>query len=50
MKKAISSVNNQLIKETCELKLKKYRNAAEAFIIEGARSVQNGDVVEIIKK
>ena len=40
MKKAISSVNNQLIKETCELKVKKYRNAADAFIIEGARSAE----------
>ena len=40
MRKTISSVNNQLIKETCELKLKKYRNAAEAFIIEGARSTE----------
>ncbi|MHC1718452.1 MAG: TrmH family RNA methyltransferase [Acidaminococcaceae bacterium] len=40
MRKAISSVNNQLIKETCELKLKKYRNVADAFIIEGARSTE----------
>jgi len=40
VRKTISSVNNQLIKETCELKLKKYRNAAEAFIIEGARSTE----------
>ena len=40
MRKAISSVNNQLIKETCELKLKKYRNASDAFIIEGARSTE----------
>lgn len=40
MRKTISSVNNQLIKETCELKLKKYRNAADAFIIEGVRSTE----------
>jgi len=40
VRKAISSVNNQLIKETCELKLKKYRNASDAFIIEGARSTE----------
>ena len=40
MKKTISSVNNQLIKETCELKLKKYRNTADAFIIEGVRSTE----------
>ena len=40
MKKTIRSVNNQLIKETCELKLKKYRNTADAFIIEGVRSTE----------
>ncbi|MGE4588816.1 MAG: TrmH family RNA methyltransferase [Acidaminococcaceae bacterium] len=40
MRKKISSLNNQLIKETCELKLKKYRNFADAFIIEGARSAE----------
>ena len=40
MRKTISSVNNQLIKETCELKIKKYRNTADAFIIEGARCTE----------
>ena len=40
MRKTISSVNNQLVKETCELKIKKYRMAADAFIIEGARSTE----------
>ena len=40
MRKTISSVNNQLIKETCELKLKKYRNTADAFIIEVVRSTE----------
>lgn len=40
MRKTISSVNNQLVKETCELKLKKYRNAEDAFIIEGTRSTE----------
>lgn len=40
MRKSISSVNNQIVKETCELKLKKYRNAANAFIVEGARSTE----------
>jgi len=40
LRKTISSVNNQLVKETCELKIKKYRMAADAFIIEGARSTE----------
>lgn len=40
MRKQISSVNNQLVKETCELKIKKYRNIADAFIIEGARCTE----------
>ena len=40
MRKIISSVNNQLVKETCELKIKKYRTVADAFIIEGTRSAE----------
>ena len=40
MRKSISSVNNPLIKETNELKLKKYRAEYNAFIIEGARSTE----------
>lgn len=40
MRKLISSVNNELIKETCDLKLKKYRTICDAFIVEGARSTE----------
>ena len=40
MRRIITSVNNQLVKETSELKIKKYRTAADAFIIEGARSTE----------
>lgn len=40
MRKFISSVNNELIKETCDLKLKKYRTICDAFIVEGARSTE----------
>ncbi|NCD09666.1 MAG: RNA methyltransferase, partial [Negativicutes bacterium] len=40
VRKLISSVNNELIKETCDLKLKKYRTICDAFIVEGARSTE----------
>lgn len=40
LRRLITSVNNQLVKETSELKIKKYRTTADAFIIEGARSTE----------
>lgn len=40
MRKQISSINNPLIKETSELRIKKYRNINNAFIVEGMRSTE----------
>ncbi|MEG0797986.1 MAG: RNA methyltransferase [Acidaminococcaceae bacterium] len=40
MRKVITSVQNQLVKDTCELKLKKHRGDREEFIVEGVRSTE----------
>lgn len=40
MMELITSVNNQLVKESSQLKQKKYREEAGAFLVEGLRAVE----------